>query len=391
MRRAEAMRQVLREHQADCEKNGNVSEEINRRFIEAGFYRILQPRRFGGYEFDLKVFLEVMIAIARGCSESGWVLALTAGHAAILALFSEDAQREAFGSSGEFRAPGVAMPGGVAISAEGGYWVKGAWDYASGIDLATHFFGAVVIQNAGGGAPAGGGWLLLEHSECRIENNWNVMGMQGTGSKRVVLGERLVPAHRVLMTSDSHWTDLRDQPGRALHPNPLYHGRLPVLLISEVAAVSIGAARGALDVYEEMLRNKRQYFPPFPPRFEAEEFQHHFGLAQSMIDTAESALLRLGEQYVDLARREFEQGIPFDEEMERRLILVEQQCVRLAWEATELLFRTAGTSASAKEGAMLGRFFRNLAVIRTHITLQHDRTAVTAARLRFGLSALSRI
>ena len=96
LRRAEAMRPLLRERQAACEANGQVSEDTNTRFIEAGFYRILQPRCFGGYEFDLPTFLKVMIAISRGCSDSGWVLALTAGHAFLIASYPEAGQREAF-------------------------------------------------------------------------------------------------------------------------------------------------------------------------------------------------------------------------------------------------------------------------------------------------------
>src|SRR5262249_11920575 len=148
LRRAEAMRPTLREKQAQCEADGRLSDEVNEQFIQAGFYRLLQPQRFGGYEFDLPSFVKVMMAISRGCSDSAWVLALTSGHAAILALYPEECQIEVFGD-GEMRMPGVAKPGGPAIPVEGGYRIKGAWDYSSGCDLATHFFGGVMIPNTG--------------------------------------------------------------------------------------------------------------------------------------------------------------------------------------------------------------------------------------------------
>jgi Acyl-CoA dehydrogenase, C-terminal domain len=64
--------------------------------------------------------------------------------------------------------------------------------------------------------------------------------------------------------------------------------------------------------------------------------------------------------------------------------------MRLTWEAVELMFRTAGTS-SARKSAPLGRYFRNLAVVRTHLTLQSDHTAGNAARLHFGFPPLSRL
>jgi len=92
---------------------------------------------------------------------------------------------------------------------------------------------------------------------------------------------------------------------------------------------------------------------------------------------------------MDLARQHVESGAPLDEAMERRLILIEQHVIRLAWDAVELMFRTSGTSAAAKSSP-LGRALRNLAVVRTHVTLQLDHTATNAGRLHFGLPPMSR-
>src|SRR5271157_3992754 len=130
LRRADALRPLLRARQAECEEAGELSADTNNRFLAAGFYRILQPRLFGGNEFALPDFIRVMIAVARGCSESAWVLALTSGHTVLAAQLAESAQREVFGPTGDFRAPGVGMPGGVGVPSDGGLRVKGARDYA---------------------------------------------------------------------------------------------------------------------------------------------------------------------------------------------------------------------------------------------------------------------
>jgi len=389
LRRADALRPLLRERQTECEEAGELSEDTNRRFLAAGFYRILQPRLFGGYEFALPDFIRIIIAVARGCSESAWVLALTAGHTVLAAQLSETAQREAFGAAGDFRAPGVGMPGGIGVPADGGFRVKGAWDYASGCDLATHFFGSTMVHDPETKAPLGNAWILVDRDQFKIVDNWNVIGMQGTGSRRVVIDDAFVTADRALWFLDGQGRPVRDQPGHALHPNPMYHGWLAPLLISEVAAVSVGAARGALDIYQDILSNKKTNFPPFHARSQEAEFQQHFGEAQALIDTAEAALLKMTADYMDLARHRVETGTPLDEEMERRLILMEQHVIRLAWDAVELMFRTSGTSAAAK-WSPLGRALRNLAVIRTHVTLQLDHTARNAGRLHFGLPPVSR-
>ncbi len=212
IRRAEAMRPMLRGRQNAVEAAGEVSEDMNAQFIKAGFYRILQPRCFGGYEFDLPTFLKVMIAISRGCSDSGWVLALTAGHAFLMASFPEEGQREAFGDKGEFRGPSVAMPGATAVPVEGGYRVKGAWDYGSGCDLATHFIGGAIIQDPER-SPDRPAFILFDRDQYRIVDNWQVIGMQGTASRRVVIEEIIVPAHRVLPLHDANGAVHPSAPG----------------------------------------------------------------------------------------------------------------------------------------------------------------------------------
>src|ERR1700733_14044121 len=183
VRRADAMRPLLRGRQTECEELGELSADTSNRFLAAGFYRILQPRRFGGYEFALPDFIRVMIAVARGCSESAWVLALTSGHTVLAAQLSEAAQRQVFGVTGDFRAPGVGMPTGVGVPADGGYRVKGGWDYASGCDLATHFFGSPMVHDPETKAPLGNAWILFDRDQFKIVDNWNVIGMQGTGSR----------------------------------------------------------------------------------------------------------------------------------------------------------------------------------------------------------------
>lgn len=390
IRRAEAMRPLLRERQAECEATGQVSEDTNRRFIEAGFYRILQPRCFGGYEFGLPTFLKVMIAISRGCSESGWVLALTAGHAFLISSFPEAGQREAFGERGEFRSPSVALPGGIAVPVDGGYRLKGAWDYCSGCELATHFLGFSLIRDPNSPAPLGTIVALIDRDQYKIIDNWHVFGMQGTSSRRVVVEEMFLPEHRAMMLGTATGETIHPRPGSFLHKNPFYGGRGVSMLVSELVAVCVGIGRGALDIYEEILHNKPASYPPFQKRSQEPEFQRYFGEARALVDTAEAALFQMATDYVECTRREAEEGVPFSDEQDRRFLQIEQQCVRLCWEAVDLMFRTSGTSAATKT-APLGRYFRNLAVIRTHVTMQRDVTSANSARLHFGLPAIGRL
>ena len=70
---------------------------------------MVQPRRFGGYEFDLDTFLRITMELSRGCPSSGWVFGLTAAHNLIVGNFEELGQIELFGD-GDFRCPLSALP-----------------------------------------------------------------------------------------------------------------------------------------------------------------------------------------------------------------------------------------------------------------------------------------
>jgi 3-hydroxy-9,10-secoandrosta-1,3,5(10)-triene-9,17-dione monooxygenase len=382
--RAVGLRALLRARQAECERGGNVPADVNAELIRCGFYRIVQPRRFGGYEFDVPTFYKVMMEIARGCSETAWVLALTAGHPLVAAFFSEEGQRDVYGLTGEFRCPAGFNPPGTAVPVDGGYRISGAWVSASGIDLSTHFVTmAIVKSNAPG--PVAAILVLLNRDEFMIVDDWHVMGMQGTGSKSVVAKDQFVPTHRTAVTKGHGLLTNVVLPGPRIYENPMYFGRIGAFLIGEGASVAVGAARGALDLFEEVLRQKKSPLPPYPARSTDPEYHQHYGQALASVVTAEAALVRAGAEFMAFTREEAEGGPAFDLEREQRLSLIGLTCINLAWEAIERIYRTAGTSASVKQGQPIGRFFRNIAAIRTHPILQLDRMAMNAARTRFGL------
>jgi 3-hydroxy-9,10-secoandrosta-1,3,5(10)-triene-9,17-dione monooxygenase len=380
IRRATAMRQTLRDRQATTEAAGRILEETNDEFVKAGFYRVVQPRRFGGYEFDLATYVKVMSEVSRGCPSSGWVLALTSGHPIILADHPEQAQIEAYGSDGEYRCPSLGSPVPVQC-VPGGYVVSGFWDYASGCDIATHIMASGLIPQEG--APPKPVLMLIDRKDYTIIDNWKVLGMQGSGSRRVAVENLFIPEHRV--SPLAMWVG---SSGVKVHSNPMYNGRKAAFFMIEGGAVLMGTARGMLDLYDELLRAKPMRFAPKTKLMEHHEFQHYFGMAHALLDNADAALLKAVQDYTDACTAQAEQGVDFSEEEDRRIFLMVQQATRLAFEAADRMFTTSGTQIG-QSASMLGRYYRDISVQRTHFTQQMDRTAVNFARLHFGFAPLS--
>ena len=261
--RARALIPAIRAQQDEAERLGHHTAELDRRFTGAGFYRILQPRRFGGYQFGLPTFWRVMLAVSEGDPGTGWALTLGAHHVLTIgAWFSEAGQRDIFGSSGEFRAPHRALPSGTAEPAEGGYVVSGTWDYCSGSAHATHFMGNAMVAGTTDRITA-----VLPMDQVTVLDDWGdgvTLGMNSSGSNSVRVQEVFVPAP---CTTPADWTHGETMaPGAALH-GPLYCGRIYGLYHAGLVIPVIGAARAALDEYEQIIKSKMTYFPPQVPRY----------------------------------------------------------------------------------------------------------------------------
>src|SRR5690606_38033189 len=141
VKRAESLAWDLVERQAETEERTFYAEDIHERFAKSGFYRILVPRRYGGYEFGIETFMRVTLALTRGCPSTGWMYCLGHAHAhAVATLFEERAQRELF-AGGDFICPATVMPSGTATRMDGGWLLSGTWHYCSGAPYAGHFMG----------------------------------------------------------------------------------------------------------------------------------------------------------------------------------------------------------------------------------------------------------
>src|ERR1051326_6018112 len=119
-------------------------------------------------------------------------------------------------------------------------------------------------------------------------------------------------------------------------------------------------------------------------RAEVAEDPRHFGDAWSMIEAAEATVIHIADRYMQFAREDAEGEVPFSDERDLQLQLLEQYATRLAGDAVDLMFRTSGTHV-AQRGSPLQRYFRDMAVIKTHIAAQMDRGAEA-----FGRAHLSR-
>ena len=380
--RARGLRGLLRQEQAATEERGHASPEIVREFLDAGFYRTLQPRRFGGYEFDVESWYRVVTEVARGCVSSAWGLALIGGHPMQLAaLFGERTQVECFGPDGDFRAPSRAAATGKATPVDGGWHVQGTWDYCSGAPHSTHFLPVVLLP----GDPPMPGYAVVPRDGYEVLDDWSgMLGLRGSGSNSIRV-DCVVPEGWVIDTNlmAPVWPDDRP-PGWEIHGNAMYSGRAAGFFDLELISISIGLVKAALDEYEHLVTTKQTFAPPFMPRSEHPEYQRIYGMASGLISAAEGAVLQGARQYHEHCERAMNGGDPFTHEDDLRLFMQAQHANRQCVEAMDMLWRTCG-STPTKDGQTMQRHWRDMSIIRSHFSQQFDLLAGMYSQVHFGL------
>jgi 3-hydroxy-9,10-secoandrosta-1,3,5(10)-triene-9,17-dione monooxygenase len=173
-------------------------------------------------------------------------------------------------------------------------------------------------------------------------------------------------------------------PGTRLHGNAMYLGQIMGPYHASLVAPIVGAARASLDEFREIITTKHTISPPFVPRHQHPDHQRVMGQAVTLTDAAEALLHQSCHGYMDLCRRWQADGTPISLEDNFRQWGILLHAGRLASEAVELIFHSAGSTA-AKRGQLLQRLFRDVAMYRGHISAQYLNLSSTIGRAHLGL------
>jgi 3-hydroxy-9,10-secoandrosta-1,3,5(10)-triene-9,17-dione monooxygenase len=245
--RAEALVPVLRERAAQCEAENKVPDATIRDFQDAGFFKILQPGRYGGYEMDPEAFYAVQMKVAEGCMSSAWVLGVVAVHNWQLALFHPQAQEDVWADDPTTLISSSYMPRADVTPVDGGFRITGRWGFSSGVDHCEWAFLGGLVKDPETGIPDF--WtFLVPRRDFTVLPIWNTIGLGGTGSHDVTVTDAFIPAHRTHRSKDGFAST---NPGAQHNPGPLYKLPFGQVFVRAVSSSSIGALQGALDLFKE--------------------------------------------------------------------------------------------------------------------------------------------
>lgn len=225
----------------EFERKRHVPRDTIQLMKRAGIYRAGTPRYFGGDALAPAEFMRMLERIAVADGSAAWVAAFGSANTYLAALPIET-QRELYATGPDQVFAGGLYPVQPAQEVPGGWRVSGQWHFASGC-MGADWIGVGIRGAQGKVGPDAVRPLVavFPAAEVEIVENWDVVGMQGTGSHDTRLKDKFV---------DKRWTFARG--AYPLIDEPLLRYPAIAYQAGVHSAVNIGMARAALNIVAEM-------------------------------------------------------------------------------------------------------------------------------------------
>jgi 3-hydroxy-9,10-secoandrosta-1,3,5(10)-triene-9,17-dione monooxygenase len=345
---------------AETERLGKLADESVKLMREAGVMRLLQPADFGGYAAHPRDFAEAVMAVAAQCGSTGWVCGVGGVHPWEMALMDRKLQEEVWGTNPDTWIASPYAPQGVATPADGGYILRGRWNFSSGTDHCDWIFLGALVGDANGrpAEPMTVLHVVLPRGDYTIvEDSWDVIGLCGTGSKDIVVDGAFIPAYRTIEAEEVAAGGLAAE--RAGRTETVY--RLPfwAMFPLGITAAVIGIAEGALAAH---IAYQRDRVSAMGTRIKDDPYVlYAISEAAAEIAASRTQLLDGISRLYDLV--DSGQEITFNDRA-----VVRRNQTRSAWRAVaavDEIFARSGGNAVRRHNVMQ-RFWRD-----AHVGLQH--------------------
>ncbi|GEP32614.1 acyl-CoA dehydrogenase [Nocardioides szechwanensis] len=366
---------TFRERADEAERLRVVPEASIKELQDTGFFRLLQPKRFDGFEADPVTFYTAVRDIASACGSTGWVSSVVGVHPWQVALFADEAQQAVWGEDTNTRLSSSYAPTGKATVTDGGYTLSGKWSFSSGCDHCSWvLLGGLVFNEEGNVIDFK--TFMVPREKYTIVDVWHMVGLSGTGSNDIVVEDQFIPEAFTLSMGE---TGQCKGPGQEQNTSDLYKLPFHSIFTGTITTPIIGMAMGAYKEHVEMqqARSRAAYLGE---KASKDPFAMvRIARASSEIDAAWALLTNnIREEMAHVERGE---KIPLG----LRLKVRRDQVIgsERALEAIDTLFEASGGRALA-QGTYLQRAWRDAHAGRVHAANDPERALQMYGAHEFG-------
>jgi alkylation response protein AidB-like acyl-CoA dehydrogenase len=355
---------LVAERAAEAELARKPDDEVIEALKATGVFRSFVPKRFGGYEIDLDLFLDIGMTVSEACASTGWITTFYMEHNWQLRNFAPELQDEIFSAQPYVLAPGSVNPNdGIATPKQGGYELTGHWRFGTGIVHADWVLLSGRIATEPEGIPR---MFIVRPETVEVRDTWHVDGMAATGSRDIIANAVHVPERQVTLRPMTGGGPERDD----------YLGRIPVLpMLGLTAAIpSLGAARRAVELFRRLLT---QRIPFGTKKTQSYRAPGQVRLANALAEAraAETVLRDVARQLTSHARGGPQLSLMDQVQMRLTIAHVVRDCRKVVRDVME------GSGASVRfHDQELGRISRDVQMMGAHTVFDLDLVAEQCGR-----------
>ncbi len=253
IRRAIDLAPMIEDRADETERNRRVSDDIIGELREQDFFRIYQPKQFGGLELDSTTAMRCSLEFSSADASTGWVCGLGIVHQWLIAQFPLQCMEDVWGDNPGAIACGSYAPSGDCVAVEGGWRVTGEYYFASGVDVADWAILGLFFPPEKDGDPPTPGFALAPKADYTVDDNWEVMGLTGTGSKCIVCRDMFVPSHRRVSFAE---LVSGNSPGYQALQSNMYRFAFLSLVAHAISTPALGCLTGSLRAFTDSMNGR---------------------------------------------------------------------------------------------------------------------------------------
>ncbi|MEH7177095.1 acyl-CoA dehydrogenase family protein [Neobacillus vireti] len=376
LQKAKEVGELAEKHAAQADQDARLPDEVFEKIKEAGFQKLLRPKEYGGQNLDFYTFGDIIRTVANYNVSAAWLTYFAIIHETWPAFLPKQGREELY-NSGALMADVFAPIGKVVDDGEG-YRLSGQWNFCSGVS-GCEWIALGAVHKMQDGTEPEFSLFIVHKKDTEIIENWDTIGLRGTGSNGVKVDNVYVPPHYVFpLTRVLNGATAQD--GNYEEDYQIFNVPYLAFFLAGFQHIAIGAVERLIRNFKEKTENRIRIFNNNTSEKDAGSAQRT--LAELNIQL--TALKALAKEYADRLHYYQDNSIRVLEEEERELLFaIRGYTAKTASEmATRILITLGGNSVYKSDGSE--RFVRDILAVAAHPTHQYEDAMAGYGRTILG-------
>ncbi|EMR07229.1 p-hydroxyphenylacetate 3-hydroxylase, oxygenase component [Bhargavaea cecembensis DSE10] len=378
LRRAKELGELAEQHSLQSDQDGKLPDVVIEKMKEAEFHMLMRPKTYGGQELDFKTFGDIIRTVAYHSVPAAWITYFAIIHETWPAFLPKEGRDKLFGR-GELMADVFAPVGQVEDADDGeGYIVSGTWNFCSGV-LWCDWIALGAIHKMRDGEQPELSLFIVHKDDAEIIENWDTLGLRGTGSNAVKLDKAYVAPHMVFPIS--RVVQGATAPDGNYEPDyQIFNVPYLAYFLSGFAQVAIGGLNRLVDDYIEKTKGRVRIYNNKKNEKDGSSGQRNIG----EIKMEFNALKNIADELLEKLQGYRADGTRVLEEEEReQLFAMRGYVAKNSAELATRIIINLGGNALYRNGQS-ERFVRDLIAVAAHPTHLYEDAMVGYGKTILG-------